>query len=500
MADFGYDVADYCDVDPLFGTLARPRRADRGLPRARASRSCSTGCPNHTSRPAPVVRRVALEPRQPEARLVRLARRAPNDWTSTFGPSARRGPTTRPRGQYYLHCFMAEQPDLNWDNPEVEAAMHDVLRFWLDRGVDGLRLDAIHKIAKDPLLRDHATAPRRHDEDWEHDPRPPARDPPGRRRVRGPHDRRRGALQDLHRVVAYLSTATSCTSRTTSSSSTRTGTRRPSRRRSRTSRRWPTEHAWPAWFLANHDNPRPASRFDHDGLGRSGRARSCVMLYALRGTPFIYQGEELGLPDAPIPPDRIVDVDGRDPERAPIPWTPGPRAPASPPATPWLPFVAEAEALNARTQAEDPRSTLNLARALARCARRARRCRPASSARTTPARRPGLDARRDDLLAAVNFTAPSCRCRSGGDAGALAATPTAQRRAPRSDPSEALILRIELSRGQRLAGVGVEEVHLRGVDPDLGLLARLGLALGVEPGDDDGVALGGGLASRRPGP
>ena len=128
----------------------------------------------------------------------------PNDWVSQFkavGPSWTFDPTTE---QYYLHSFMAEQPDLNWDNPEVEAAMHDVLRFWMDRGVDGLRLDAIHKIAKDPQLRDHIGAPRRHDEDWE-----------------SIHDRLRGirkvideyedrmivgevALQDLHRIVAYL--------------------------------------------------------------------------------------------------------------------------------------------------------------------------------------------------------------------------------------------------------------------------------------------------------
>ena len=99
---------------------------------------------------------------------------------------------------------MAEQPDLNWDNPEVEAAMHDVLRFWMDRGVDGLRLDAIHKIAKDPLLRDHIDAPRRHDQDWEsiHDRLR------GIRKVIDEYDDRmivgEVALEDLHRIVAYL--------------------------------------------------------------------------------------------------------------------------------------------------------------------------------------------------------------------------------------------------------------------------------------------------------
>ena len=127
--------------------------------------------------------------------------------------------------------------------------------------------------------------------------------------------------------------------------------------------------AWPAWFLANHDLPRVASRFDHDGLGAARARAVALMLYALRGTPFVYQGEELGLPDAEIPPDRVVDVDGRDPERAPIPWRAAvggrARAPASRSGEPWLPLVGEAEALNVERQAADPRSTLSLVRRLA---------------------------------------------------------------------------------------------------------------------------------------
>jgi len=126
--------------------------------------------------------------------------------------------------------------------------------------------------------------------------------------------------------------------------------------------------AWPAWFLANHDLPRVASRFDHDGLGAVRARAVALMLYALRGTPFVYQGEELGLPDAEIPPDRVVDVDGRDPERAPIPWRPpsavGPGAGFTT-GEPWLPLVGDAESMNAETQAGDLRSTLALTRRLA---------------------------------------------------------------------------------------------------------------------------------------
>ena len=194
--------------------------------------------------------------------------------------------------------------------------MHDVIRFWMDRGVDGLRLDAIHKIAKDPLLRDHVGAPRRHDEDWDtiHERLR------GIRRVVDEYDDRmivgEVALQDLHRVVGYLASgdqlhlahnfvfvdlpwdATRSAPRSTTSRRSPTAPRgRPGSSPTTTSRAWPRASAGP-----------------------TGARAAALILYALRGTPFIYQGEELGLPDAEIPPDRVVDVDGRDPERAPIPW------------------------------------------------------------------------------------------------------------------------------------------------------------------------------------
>ena len=178
--------------------------------------------------------------------------------------------------------------------------------------------------------------------------------------------------------------------------------------------------AWPAWFLGNHDNPRPASRFDHDGLGAQRARAILVMLYALRGTPFIFQGEELGLPDAPIPEDRIVDVDGRDPERAPIPWTPDAPGHGFTTGEPWLPFVTEAETLNVATQAEDPRSTLHLARALARL-RRETPTLQTGEQRPFDAG-PGILAwtreRRRALLVAVNFTADELPLGRGRDARA----------------------------------------------------------------------------------
>ena len=163
MADFGYDVSDYCDVDPIFGTLADFDALVEAA-HARGLRVVVDWVPNHTSDRHPWFR-------DPGRRaLVRLARPAQR-MAGTVPPrragvDARRGPR-----QWYLHSFLPQQPDLNWDEPEVEAAMHDVLRFWLARGVDGFRMDVVYRIAKDPALGENEPA-RRHDQDW---PTMPAR-------------------------------------------------------------------------------------------------------------------------------------------------------------------------------------------------------------------------------------------------------------------------------------------------------------------------------------
>ena len=347
MADFGYDVADYCDVDPLFGTLADLDGSWR-LPRARHPRRARLGPEPHartgtrgSRRRAPRARtRSATGTCGATAPRRRAAERLGVDRSRRSG---RRGRFDERTGQWYLHSFMAEQPDLNWDNPEVEAAMHDVLRFWLERGIDGFRLDAIVRIAKDPLLRSNGAGALRHDENWD-----------------SIHDRLRGIRRVVDeypdrmivgevdacgparaRVVPQRA-ATSCTWRTTSCSPTCRGARRRSRRRSRTSRRSPSRSRG-----RRGSSPTTTCRAWRAGSTRGGqgaaRARALLlMLYALRGTPFIYQGEELGLPDAVIPPERVVDVDGRDPERAPIPWRPpseaGPGAGFTD-GEPWLPLV-----------------------------------------------------------------------------------------------------------------------------------------------------------------
>jgi alpha-glucosidase len=414
MADFGYDVADYCDVDPLFGSLADLDRLVEAC-HGRGIKVILDWVPNHTSDHHPwfVASRSGREDPKRDWYVWRDGRPdggPPNDWRSVF--KALNSPAwsfDERTGQWYLHSFTPQQPDLSWDNPEVEAAMHGVLRFWLDRGVDGFRIDVVHRIAKDPQLRDNMGAERRHDEDWDtiHDR------VRGIRRVVDEYPDRMIVgevyLLDLHRVVSYLNSGDQLHLAHNFVFLHLPWSAEAFRTAIDDFEALAAETAWPAWFLANHDHARVASRFGADGHGAARARAVALMLYALRGTPFVYQGEELGLPDAEIPPERVVDVDGRDPERAPIPWRPpsvaGPGAGFST-GEPWLPPVADAERLCVERQAADPRSTLSLVRRLGGLRRRT----PALQTGAQRALDPGPDVlawlredQGDLLLVAVNF-------------------------------------------------------------------------------------------------
>jgi len=366
MADFGYDVADYCDVDPLFGSLADLDRLVEDC-HERGIRVVLDWVPNHTSDRHPWFE--ASRSARDDARRDWYVWRdgvdggPPNDWMSTFQACGPAWTFDERTDQWYLHSFMPEQPDLNWDNPEVEAAMHDVLRFWLERGIDGFRLDAIVKIAKDPELRSNEGGALRHHESW-----------------KTIHDRLRGIRRvideypdrmivgevdawDLHGLVSFLNTGDQLHMAHNFLFAELPWSAEAFESAITDFEALSERVAWPAWFLSNHDMPRVASRF-----GPAQARALLLVLYALRGTPFVYQGEELGLPDAVVPPERVVDVDGRDPERAPIPWRPpseaGPGAGFTD-GEPWLPLVDDAETLCVERQAADPRSTLALARRLA---------------------------------------------------------------------------------------------------------------------------------------
>jgi alpha-glucosidase len=380
MADFGYDISDYTDVDPVFGTL---QDFDHlvGEARRRGIRVIVDWVPNHTSDQHPWF--VESASGRDSAKRDWYVWRdpapgggPPNNWRSAFAAVGPAWTFHEATGQYYLHSFMPRQPDLNWDNPEVEAAMHDVLRFWLDRGVDGFRIDAIYRMAKDPELRDNEPG-RHHDEDW------PTMHPRLRkiRAVVDAYENRVvvGAcesrvligevyLLDLHRLVEYINTGDELHLAHNFVFFHLPWLAAAFRASVQEFTELAGQSAWPAWFLENHDHSRVATRYaDEPGSGQR-RARAAAMLICtLRGTPFLYYGQELGLPDADIPPERAVDVDGRDPERSPMPWrrpsVAGPGAGFTT-ADPWLPAVAGAESLCVESQQRDPGSTLSFVRQL----------------------------------------------------------------------------------------------------------------------------------------
>ncbi len=365
MADFGYDVADYCDVDPLFGSLADFDRLlaachDHGL------RMIIDWVPNHTSNEHPWFgeSRASKDSAKRNWYVWRNGTRdePPNNWRAQFpdGPAWTWDEST---SQWYLHLFTPEQPDLDWDNPAVEAAMHDTLRFWLDRGVDGFRMDVVHLIGKDPALPDLPLGQERstvvtNDEPVTHerlrrlrsllDGYPGARTSVGEVYLLGP-----GQIapyygehgDELHMAFNFAALWSPWDAAAWEANLA-------AARRSLD----PVD-AWPTWVLSNHDVPRHRTRY-----GSEARARAAaVLLLTLRGTPFVYAGEELGLEDAVVPPDREVDPGGRDGCRAPIPWD-DTTAHGWRTADNWLPWPPDADERSVARQRDDPHSTLALYR------------------------------------------------------------------------------------------------------------------------------------------
>ncbi|HET7026455.1 MAG TPA: alpha-amylase family glycosyl hydrolase [Candidatus Limnocylindrales bacterium] len=385
MADFGYDVADYCDVDPTFGTLAD---FDELLDQAheRGIRIIVDLVPNHSSSEHPWFR---------ESRSSRTnAKRdwyvwrdpgphgePPNNWKSTFSRVQDSAWTLDPStGQMYLHSFLPEQPDLNWANPEVRRAFDGILRFWLDRGVDGFRIDVAHMMAKDPDLRDNPVpAPGQDWLDFLRSARMFNADQPAVhdilrswRRTLDSYGRDRMDVGEVYlldpkRMVEYYGSGADELDLAFNFSFLRAPFSADAFRRSveEFEALLPPD-AWPDYTLSNHDHPRAVSRYaPGEDLAR-GRRRArllMLMLLTLRGTPFLYQGEEIAMADGPVPPDRIVDVDGRDPERTPMQWDDGPSGGFTTGA-PWLPVSPESRIVNVEAQRDDPRSMLAFTRSL----------------------------------------------------------------------------------------------------------------------------------------
>ena len=365
MADFGYDVANYHDVDPVFGTLddfdALVSAAHR-----RNLRVVLDWVPNHTSDRHPWFM-ASRGSRNNPYRDWYLWRDRPNNWKAAFSddPAWTFDPRTE---QYYLHHFLPQQPDLNWNNPAVRTAMYDVLRFWLDRGVDGFRADVVHLIGKHAaLLDDPEDVPPGRRVTWHIDPlthdwlreiRAVLDAYPDERMMVGEIN-----LLDPVQVSSYtgpdqlhLAFNFNLLRAEWDADAFRTAV-------DRVEAATIDRGTWPALVLSNHDESRHRTRYG----GSEQRARvAAVVLLTLRGTPFLYAGEELGLEDAVIPAERVVDPGGRDPCRAPLPWTGRPDH-GWPAAEPWLPWPPEPDTRNVAAQRRDAASIAHLyARTLAR--------------------------------------------------------------------------------------------------------------------------------------
>jgi alpha-glucosidase len=367
MRDFGYDVSDYTGIDPVFGTLSDfddlVREAhERGI------RVLLDWVANHTSSDHPwfVDSRSSTTSAHRDWYVWRDARpdgSLPNNWVRAWSEEAA-WTWDETTGQYYLHCFLPSQPDLNWANVGVRSAMHETLRFWLDRGVDGFRMDVIHLLGKE-IERDDPEELRV----LSHTPlNDVAVTHEYLREIRAVLDVYEGDrvavgevyLLDPERVATYYGDNDEL-HLSFNFASLFTPWRANAWRDiiEKTESALGAVNAWPTWVLSNHDNARVATRLGGD-LQRVRAA--LVLLLTLRGTPFLYAGDELGMEDAQIAPERVVDPGGRDGCRSPIPWTAS--ADHGWPVEPWLPFASRGDVMSVESQDSDESSMLNFTRRL----------------------------------------------------------------------------------------------------------------------------------------
>src|SRR5215510_9191000 len=382
MADFGYDVSNYTDIDPIFGTLDD---FDALLADAHGHglKVLLDYVPNHTSDQHPwfLDSRSSCHSAMRDWYIWRDPKPGgapPNNWLSNFGGGA--WEWDEKTGQYYYHAFLKEQPDLNWRNPEVQNAMLGVLRFWLDRGVDGFRVDVMHHIVKDDAFRDNPPNP-----DWRPGMSPYREllttytaDLPEVQEIVA---RFRNVVEEyddrilvgeiylpIERLMAYYGASgkgahlpfnfqllrLSWNAREIAAAVERYEALLPS-------------YAWPNWVLGNHDKPRIATR-----VGSAQARVAAMLLLTLRGTPTMYYGDEIGMHDVTIPADQIQDPFeknvpglglGRDPVRTPMQWGNGTHGGFTT-GEPWLPVADDFKNVNIASLREQPASILSLYRRL----------------------------------------------------------------------------------------------------------------------------------------
>lgn len=383
MADFGYDVADYVGIDPIFGTLDDFDRLLAAV-HARGLKLLLDFVPNHCSDQ----HQWFIESRASRTNAKRdwfiwqppaPGGGPPNNWISDFGGSA--WELDAASGEYYLHAFLREQPDLNWRNPAVRTAMYDVMRFWFERGVDGFRIDVLWHIAKaagfpdnpvnpdwqkgmnarDCLLQQHSTdQPEAHE--WSAEMRAIA-DSYGERLLVGeiflPNRRLARWYGSPERPQVHLPFNFALIENDWNAPAIAALIDDYERSI--------PEWGWPNWVIGSHDAPRIAAR-----VGAAQARVAMMLLLTLRGTPTLYQGDELGIGEVAITPDRVCDPReimqpgiglGRDRSRTPMPWENSDHAGFSD-GEPWLPLNPDWPERNVAAQQRDPTSMLTFTIAL----------------------------------------------------------------------------------------------------------------------------------------
>lgn len=378
MKDFGYDIADYRSVDPLFGNMGD---FDFLLAEVhkRGMKLILDFVPNHTSDQHPwfIESRSSKDNPKREWYLWADAMEdgtPPNNWLAMFGGSA--WEWDKHTEQYYYHAFLKEQPDLNWRNPEVQKAMLDVMRFWLEKGVDGFRVDVMWHMIKDKQLRNNPANPDYVEHMATYNKLLPvySTDQPEvhdivreMRKLLDSYDDRMmiGEIYlPIHKLVSYYGTDNN-------------GAHLPFNFML-LNIHWDAKliaasideyegalplEGWPNWVLSNHDQPRVASR-----IGRDQARIAAMLLLTLRGTPTIYYGDEIGMKDVPIPEEEVVDPQGlnmpgknlsRDPARTPMQWDKTINAGFTT-GKPWLRISKEYLRENVTLQQKDSLSMLSL--------------------------------------------------------------------------------------------------------------------------------------------
>jgi alpha-glucosidase len=384
MADFGYDVADYCGIDPLFGSMADFDALLAGA-HARGLKLILDFVPNHTSDRHPWFlesKSSRTNPRRDWYLWLDATADGgvPNNWQSNFG-----GPAwtwDEATGQYYLHSFLPQQPDLNWRNPAVREAMFAAMRFWLDKGVDGFRMDVLWLLIKDDQFRSNPV------DAWGNVAQIYNADRPETLEI----VREMRALMDgygdrvligeiylpLQELVQYYG-ASAASPQLVDAAPKLEGAQMPFNFHlilmgwdagaiAEFIRQYEAAlppGAWPNWVLGNHDQKRLASR-----IGPAQARVAAVLLLTLRGTPTLYYGDELGMPDARISADEVQDPaelrqpgqgKGRDPERSPMLWENKENAGfTSARVKTWLPLVWGWPKFTVESQGYDERSSLAL--------------------------------------------------------------------------------------------------------------------------------------------